>query len=137
MFDIAKLDTATDADPGKVMEVVNPATGQIVLNEDGTPVFIRLRGRNSATVRAAQRKIQNRRLEAMRRGKSKITAEDMDNEGVDLLTAATVDWNFFLDGAEYLPTEANAREFWSDPRFKAIREQADTFIGDEGNFIKG
>ena len=137
MFDIATLDTASKADAGSVMEVINPATGEVARDADGTAIFIQLRGKNSPTVRSAQRKIQNRRLDAMRRGKSKVTAEDMDAEGVELLTAATVAWNFQKDGDAFPCTEENAREFWADPRFKAIRDQADAFIGDDAHFIKG
>lgn len=137
MFDISSLDTSTNADPGAPMEVINSATGEVARDADGNAVTIYLRGKNSPTVRAAQRKIQNRRLEAMRRGKSKVTVEDMDSEGVELLVAATVSWNFMKDGEAFPCNEANAREFWSDIRFKAIRDQADNFMGDDANFIKG
>lgn len=138
-FDISSLDIMTAQDQGAVMEVVDPRTGQVARGADGNPVTITLLGRYSAKARDTQRKLQNRRLDQARRGRSNnMTAEEIEAEANEILVACTVAWSFdSLDGQPFPCNEANARKFWNDPRFRHIREQADTFVATEGNFSNG
>lgn len=92
------------------------------------------RGTLSRAVRNADREIQNRRLEAARRGK-KPSLEDAEAEITETLVAATKAWSFSkMDGQDFPCTPANARKFWSDPRFTHIREQALVFMREDSHF---
>jgi hypothetical protein len=120
------------------MEIVDPK-GEIVRDDQGNPVTITLRGKNSEAARAAERKAVNRQIEAARRGRKNVNhVEDVESQNLDRLEACTVDWSFTeLDGKPFPCNPANARQFWGDRRFRSIRDQAEAFIADEQNFIKG
>ncbi len=136
MFDIAKLDIATASDEGRPMPIRNPR-GEVVRHESGDPVTINLLGRHSERARAKERELANRRLEAAKMGKQR-TPEDFEVEAVEYLQACTVGWSFTeMDGKPFPCTPENAKKFWSDRRFSNIRVQADNWISEDANFMRG
>ena len=137
-FDIDVLDVATGADEGATMQLTHPKTAEVLRDSDGNPVTMTLFGMNSERVRTLARAQQQRRLDAMKRGKRGMNPDELEADNVDILTAATGGWSFDTLGGQPFPySEANARKLYSDPRFKSIRQQVDQFIADDGNFMKG
>jgi hypothetical protein len=134
-FDLTQLDTRTKSAAGVPMTIINPKTGGPVLDSDGNPVTITLRGRNSQEHKNVFRVIQDRRLDRAARG-VRLTEDEQRQEEAEFLTALTVDWTFTeLDGQPFPPTAENFRKFWIDERFTWILEQATRFAANDGNFL--
>lgn len=127
--DLAALDTGAGAEEGRELQVRHFKTGEPI------GLTLQLLGTDSATyeraVRAQQRATQDR-LVANRA--KRITAEEVDDNALELLVALTRGWSpFDLDGKDYPYSAANARGLYR--RFRWIREQADEFAGDRANFL--
>lgn len=138
----ALTDTAT-------LELINPETGKLLLVDDPkgekdengdiklVPITIDLVRSDSkeATEHAHQR--QNQRLRSIgRKGKMKITANEIADDLLSLLVFCTRGWNgVVVDGQQLACNAGNSRKLYSDPRFTWIRSQVDDFIGDEANFL--
>lgn len=137
MFDIALADTATLSNRGVDMEVMNAKTGLPFRDENDAVVTITLLGRNSDIGRQHEHMVKDRRLEAARRGKLSVDTDDIESDLIDFLTMATLKWSFErLDGQDFPCTADNARKFWSDKRFRNVRDQAEAFTNDYGNFMQ-
>ena len=120
------------------MVLVHPVTRQPIRNGSGDPAYIDHYSSDSEIAKKHQRNIQRRRL-AMR-GRMKITPEEIDAEGVDILAALTVGWHLIdLKGNVIdLPfSQENARELYSNPAVSWLREQIDESTADRGNFSQG
>ncbi len=132
-FDIGLIATAPDL--AAAMEVLHPKTQQPLKRADGEAVTIMLLGIDSDRVSQYQADERNRVLAA--RSPIITTAEKEDVDTVDLLVVATAGWSFdTMDGKPFPCNPTNARRFYSDTRFRSIRQQALTFIYTRGNFIK-
>ncbi len=133
-FDISALDTLAKSQDGVDMPLIHQGTGKPFLTEDGTPLFIRLRGRTSDEFIAADDSMREQKTALARRGVA-LTQQDIDNFGTALLVAATAAWNFDkMDGEPFPCTPQNAKRLWSDRRFRWVREQAYGFVVNDGNF---
>ena len=127
---------AVQADAPSRMPILHPATGEPVLCAAGEPAWIDLHSTDSPAALRHQRAAQNRRLQSRAR---KITAEELEAEGIDLLAVLTAAWRLVgLDGAVLdIPcTRANAAELYAEPAAAWIREQVNTFAADRGNFLR-
>lgn len=151
-YDIAQLGTAEDAERPIDMEIASNRDGQ------GTGVFVRLIGKDSAQYRKLNRHLQNRRLDELSRTrKLKMTAEQNEAETLRLLVECVLGWKSRLyervDGVlvplqpeqfaetynlrgEELPfsKENVKRVFTVVPE---IREQVEDFLADRANFVQG
>ncbi len=112
---------------------VRDIMGRPAFNSDGSPVTIELRSDDDEVVKAQERLATNRRLKNLQR--IRMTAEEIEAEGLDKLAAATVAWHTFedSDGETIVCNRANARALYAAHAF--IREQVDTFIADRANFL--
>jgi hypothetical protein len=136
MFDISKLDTLSLAEEGVTMPVVHPRTREPVKDSEGKHVTVTLLGKNSDTARATFRRISDRATERAMRG-MKPSSEDRERDDAEFLTACTKAWGFSqMDGEAFPCTPSNALRLWSDPRFRWLRDQAMSFVMDEGNFLR-
>lgn len=137
MLDLASLDTSKAAEEGSTLEILHPTTGRVLSNGDGRAVTLTLAGMDSQRARKAERAAINRRLkESTRRRGSGVTADDLDADSLDLLSACTLDWSGFeLDGQPMECNLENARALYR--RFPWLREQAQAYVDDRGNFLKG
>ena len=134
-MDLAQFDTTTTADAGAFMQLVNPATGAVLFTKDQEPIGIIFAGADSDRARSYTRKSQNRRLAMAPQRRGKITAEEIEEDGIGLLVACAINWkNVSLDGAPLEFNEANLRKLFA--RIPAFREQADAFIGERANFLR-
>lgn len=133
MNDLSALEGASTADAGATLEVLHPATGQPMLQDDGSPVTITLLGQDSRKWRAFVRQTTNRRLQSR---KAKQTAEEIEAENTEGWVALTVAWKGIVLAGEALEcTPANARMIYG--RFPFIREQVAEFVSDRANFLRG
>ena len=129
-FDLSGFDLV-DESVGSFMELVNPANGEVIYDNDN-PVGIYLNGRDSDAYRKAQREVTNRRLS--KRGGGSITAERIEAEATEVLVKCTVSWqHIVVDGKELECTPSNVKKIYD--RFPWIKEQVDTFIADRANFL--
>ncbi len=131
------------------LKLRNPTNGRPLLvddpkgekDDDGdtklVPITIDLVRSDSkeATEHAHQR--QNQRLRTIgRKGRIKITADEIAEDALSLLVFCTRGWNgVVVDGKQLACNAGNSRRLYSDPRFTWIRSQVDDFIGDEANFL--
>jgi len=125
-MDLAKLDTLSPANEGVWMELEHPVTGEPL------GIKIKVAGVDSDYYRKEMRRQQNKRL---KKGIRTISAEELENEVIELLVACTLDW----EGIEYEGkvlecNKENARMIYK--KFPWIREQVDNFINDRANFLK-
>lgn len=138
MSKFAALAVAVDR-PAR-MTILHPATGQplCVLDEAGKPTddvaWIDVLSADSAAAREYERAAQNKRLQSRAR---RITAEQLEADGVGLLAALTVGWR--LVGLQGQPidvpcTRENAAELYASPELGFIKRQVNDFAADLGNY---
>lgn len=127
-MDLSQLNLAELAEQGAWLTVTHPQT------DEDTDLRIRLAGADSRTWQEAERSHTNKRLQQFqRRGNLTMTAEDIEQRGIALLAAATIDWeNVVEDGHRIACNVANARQLYR--KYTWIREQVDKFVGDRANF---
>ena len=117
------------------MTILHPVTGQPIRRIDtGEPAWIDVLSADSKAARDHERAAQNRRLQSRAR---RITADEIEAEGVELLVALTKGWSLAtLDGeAHDVPFSPEAaREFYGAPELAFVRRQVNDFAADLGNF---
>lgn len=121
--DIEILD-ATD------LHLRHPGTGELLYCDDGSPMTIRLCGRDSRPYRAELSRFQQR----MARDRKTPSPAELEEHSSSTLAACTLGWN--LQGKTgMLPFSADAaRQLYTDRRW--IREQADEWVGTRANFTQ-
>lgn len=146
-MDLMNLDLSKGAEAGAAVELRHPVSREPL----GVRVFVV--GTDSETYRSQIRRQQNRRMEQARRsrGALNISAEELENDALDLLVACTKGWESDIEehgekktvaaipfGSEgLLPcTPENVRRIYSHPGFAWLREQVDAEIGDRSNFLQ-
>ncbi|MBY0431697.1 MAG: hypothetical protein K2Q10_10905 [Rhodospirillales bacterium] len=131
-FDLATLDCSRTAERGAVMTLAHPVNRQPLADGEGKPITITLAGQDSDVYRRAQRAITDKRLAL--RGRARLSAEDLEAEAVETLARCTLGWSgIVLDGKPLECGPASARALYQ--RLPWVREQADEFIGDRGNYL--
>jgi hypothetical protein len=129
-FDLTNLDTVDAAEKGAVMEVLHPT--------DNVPIgmTITLVGVDSDVYRKTVNKSIDKRLQRMRPGQSfPFSAEEQEENGLNLLASCTLAWEgVVVDGEELPCTKENAKALYR--RFPWLKEQVDMFIGDRSNFLR-
>lgn len=128
---------AMEVDKPSRMVIVHPVSRQPLRDKDGKEAHIDLFSADSEIARKQQRAVSRKRL-AMR-GRGKLTPEELEAEGVELLAALTTAWHLldFNGGKIDVPfSQENARELYAESALSWIREQVDEFVADRGNFSK-
>jgi hypothetical protein len=117
------------------MTILHPVTGQPIRRSDtGEPAWIDVLSADSKAARDHEREMQNRRLRSRAR---RITAEELEAEGIELLVSLTKAWSLAtLDGdpLDVPCTPENARELYASPELAFIRRQVNEAAADAGNF---
>lgn len=125
MMDLGELRQTDSA----FMQLEHPVTGEPLATDEGEPIGIVLVGIDSKPYRAKQSEVVNRRLG---RKQKKISAEQVDREGAELLAGATVSFrNVVINGEQ--PSVEGAADVYHEHRW--IREQVDSFVADRANFF--
>lgn len=117
------------------LHLVHPVTQELLYADadQKEAVVIVLYGQSSRKYRAAVSAMQNR---ALKRGKKQLTAEQMQDEGVELLVACSDKaLNLELDGKP-VDNPEQFRKLYSDPKFSWVREQVDNALAEISNFLK-
>lgn len=131
-MDLSQYDTAKDE--GAVMQLRHPGTDQPLLDGEA-PITITLISRDSNQFQSLQRKVTNRRLQrAGKAGKLKVSIEEIEEDSIDLLVAATKGWQGIEFKGSVLPySPENARVLYE--ALPWVKEQVDAFINDRSNFL--
>lgn len=127
-----EFDTVALANSGARLEVEGP-DGVVLRDAEGNAkMVIILLGADSEQFRKAQNRNLNKRLA---KRNVKMTAEELEAETVDLLAGVTVGWEGFL-GTDEQPIPCNRQNAVAlYTKYPFIREQADRFINERGNFL--
>jgi uncharacterized protein YbcI len=124
-FDLANLDTGKTAEEGVWMELEHPASGEAL------GMHVKVLGVDSERYQKALRKQQDKRLK--KRNKT-IKAEELENEGIELLAQCVAEWEGFTYNENEL--ECNLENVrWFLKTYKWAKDQIDDFIGDRSNFL--
>jgi hypothetical protein len=134
-FALPGMDTRTLSEEGVAMEI-RTTFGQTLLDKDGKPVRIFMRGPDSATYRSLTRAQVRKRVQRASGG-SETSPEEDEADALDILVALTVKWEgVYTPGGEVIAcTPENVRALFAN--YPIIREQADNFAASRVNFIKG
>lgn len=125
------------ANDGVAMQIRHPTTFEVMHNADGSPVEIVMRGSTSRAFREGVRRINRLRAEQQLSTEQLEDPQFIYETDTILLVNCTASWNFDeLAPDEPLPfSEENARKLWSDERFDYLRNQAQQFMLNNGNFL--
>lgn len=120
---------------GATIQLRHPVTNEPLVDDAG-PVTIDIVGVDSPKFQARQRVLTNKRLATAGNRKSKITAEDLEEEGIATVAACITGWsaNVELDKKPVEFSRANAKLLIT--RLRWIGEQVDIAIADRANFLK-
>lgn len=81
------------------VEIKNPVDGEVMLNEDNTPMTITMYLPHSKQYKEVRHAQTNARIKASRKkGGSDVTAESIERETLDLLVGTTAKWNITYKG---------------------------------------
>jgi hypothetical protein len=130
--DLSLLDTATAANEGFDVHIINPKTG------DETNIIIKVLGQDSDVYREIQRKQQARSLnvafKTQAQREMKLVQINEENQ-FQLLAATTVSWTgISRDGEEFPFSKENAD--WVYRNYPIVRDQVAEAQRDRANFIK-
>lgn len=137
-FDLNTLDTKAAAESGSMIELDDPRTDEPLLDPDGKPYWIEVLGMDSEKLRGVSRKITDRTVNNMRKGKQgEFDSEAADAERAGVYAAATKSWYLPpLDGQVLDCNERNAKRLYLDPRFPWLAEKIDKEIANRKRFFK-
>jgi len=127
--DIGKVKETTD------VELTHPATGETLLNDDGTAMTITVHGPYSSTYKSVSHNQQNKRLMKAQRtgGKLNLSAEEIEASSLDLLVKCTESWNISLGDEKEEFSQDKARQVYLEHPW--VREQVDAVFGDTRAFL--
>lgn len=117
------------------MQVLDPRTNKPILDEKSKePVTLMLIGMDSADVQQKRKALGDRRVNALGQRKMMISADDLENDNMELLTACTKEWKHIVYNQKELPcTPENVKLIYTECPW--IREQAEMFVNNRANFL--
>lgn len=113
------------------MPLTHPVTFEPLEMADGTPMSIRLTGEHSGAYKRLQRAFQNETLKS--HGKKPLTAEQLEERGLQLLAACTLGWNLQGEDGPLPFSQANAVALYRDKPW--IRDAVNEFVFNKANFL--
>lgn len=134
-MDLSTLNIDETAEKGADLQLLHPVDREPLLQEDGTPITIKLLGSDSKAYREISREISRKRMNSMARSRNKdVDFTPTVEQACDILSACTVGWKGVIVNGEKL-------KFSKEEAYKLyhahswIRDQVDLFIGDRANFF--
>lgn len=113
----------------------HPGNGEVLNNEDGTPMTISFYLPHTKEAKKVQHELTNKRLKAMSQKKQMdVTAEDLEEISLDSLVKTTHDWNITYGGEKPKFSVKKAREVYEEVFW--IRSQVEGAIADAMDFTK-
>jgi len=142
-MNLASLNFAPAANSGAVMTVLHPIDRIPLETDGGDPVTITLLGRDSDAFIKAETAARQRAMDSLSKG-SKVSVTDADRRGCESLARLVTGWQGipegWIDGTDSNdPADfsvENAMKLFLNPGVRWIRDQADAFVADRGNFLK-
>jgi len=110
----------------------HPGTDALLYNDDKTPMTITLVGEHSDEYKSVTRRWQN---EVLRKPNRKLTAEQVEERGIDLLVACTKGWKIQWDEGLLPFSPEAARELYADREHAWIKNQVEAHIYEASNFL--
>ena len=115
--------------------LVHPNTGDTLKNDDKSDMTITIYASHSKEYKAAMHEQTNKRLKVMQSGKKQeITAQDMEEAGLTLLSKVTADWNITYGGEKPKLTVAKAKDLYNEVFW--IKDQIEEALADSLDFTK-
>jgi len=131
-MDLTDLKLASANEEGVKMELYHP----IEETSFDPPVYITVVGVDSERYQKAQLDLRNKQFKKMQkrnRLRFEMTAEETEENAVELLAKCILGWeNIEWEGKELPYSYENTKKLLGVPW---IREQVDMFVGDRANFI--
>lgn len=128
-MDLSKLNMTEHADKGAKMQVLHPATGEVL---DG--VTITLLG-DDCTLQK-QRYAELRRNAFKNKNQIDKALDRAEETALDLRISKTIAWEGIdWNGGPFECTPENVRKIYSDPGFSWLVEQVDRFTAERSNFL--
>ncbi len=117
------------------VKLVHPNTGDTLKNDDKTDMTITVHASHSKEYKTVLHEQTNKRLKAMQSGKKQeITAQDMEEATLTLLSKVTADWNITYDGEKPKLTVAKAKDLYDEVFW--IKDQIEEAVADSLDFTK-
>lgn len=117
------------------VKLVHPNTGDTLKNDDKTDMTIIVHASHSKEYKTALHEQTNKRLKAMQSGKKQeITAQDMEEATLTLLSKVTADWNITYGGEKPKLTVAKAKDLYDEVFW--IKDQIEEAVADSLDFTK-
>jgi len=113
--------------------VKHPVNGEPLTNEDGSNMVIVLHAPHSKVYKEAMYEQTNKRLKlAQSSGDMSLTAQDLDEASLELLSKTTKSWNITYDYKQPKLTQAKARAiyeelFWLKPQIEEALNNFEVF----------
>lgn len=115
--------------------LVHPNTGDTLKNDDKSDMTITIHASHSKEYKAAMHEQTNKRLKVMQSGKKQeITAQDMEEAGLTLLSKITASWNITYGGEKPKLTVAKAKDLYNEVFW--IKDQIEEALADSLDFTK-
>jgi len=135
-MDLNKFDTQALSDKGLFLHL--EFDGRPLNDDDGKPIGLRLRGRDSKTMREHRHKQENRRIARIRVGNGGqlrgVTSENTEAEQLETLVEATLELvRVKVDGKPVETTRDNVAELLE--RFPWIQRQAWGFYNSDESML--
>jgi hypothetical protein len=128
-FDLSSIDTIADANKGAAIELFHPTTGVDL----GITVYVL--GKDSDKFRQVQATQGRKRTQKLQKTGFRIgiSADDIEQDAIELLAAVTTGWENMVMGGKELPfSTENAEVVYT--KYPWIREQIDGAVGDRSRF---
>ena len=110
------------------LTINHPRTGE------PTSMRIKVAGPDSETYKSIDRRVSNKRLNAIRKAKNGLTVEQLTAFDFEMIIGITLDWEKISWSGEPLPfSQDNAKMIYTE--FPFIRDQVNEFAGDRANFF--
>lgn len=115
--------------------LLHPATQEAILKDDKTEMSITVYLPHSAKYKEVVHDQVNRRIAKMqKKGKTTLTAQEMEDTGLELLAKITKKWDIVFNGETPKLTIPAAMELYRE--FPWIKDQVEEEINDATNFTK-
>ncbi len=114
--------------------VMHPVNGEPLTNEDGSNMVIVLHAPHSKPYKEAMYEQTNKRLKvAQSSGGMDLTAQDLEEASLELLSKSTKSWNITYDEKKPKLTADKARSiyeelFWLKPQLEEAINNAEVFM---------
>jgi membrane-associated HD superfamily phosphohydrolase len=115
--------------------IVHPATLEMLVNNDKSPMTITMHSPHSKAYKSAIYEQTDKRLKKAQGKKSlEITAEELEDAAIELLAKTTKDWNITFDGEQPNFTVSKAKSIYSEVFW--LREQIEEALNNSLDFMK-